>query len=491
MLFNSIEFMLFLPITLIFFWITPKKCKWIVLLIASYVFYMWWNWKLVFLILFTTIISYGCGILISKYSDKTTIKRTVLITGLLLCFGVLVFFKYFPFLSSVYSDILKVFGGEGIHGYFDIMLPVGISFYTFQTASYIVDTYKGKFQAEKHFGYYALFVVFFPQLVAGPIERPEDLLPQLKSDKSIKQIDYSGALRYILIGFFKKIAIADIIGIAVNAVYGNLADANGFAVLIASLLFAVQIFCDFSGYSDIAVGCAKLFGVNLTENFEKPYSSKSIKEFWGRWHISLSRWLRDYIYFPLGGSRVSKVRWCFNIMVVFFISGLWHGANYTFIVWGLLHGAFQIIGVMTLKYRNKAWSKINVNPEGKLVSIFRIVITFLLVDFCWIFFRANTIGDAGLAISKIFTNWNISKEYFDSSILSLTLSWKYSIYILAVIAALPFIEKLKYITINPSRLFSQSGIRYITYLITTTCIICAWIYLQASNVGSSFIYFQF
>ncbi len=211
MLFNSLEFLIFLPITFIFFWIMPKKYKWVILLIASYVFYMWWNWKLVFLILFTTIISYLCGVLIGKYSNKTALKRTVLIAGLLLCFGVLVFFKYFPFLSSVYSDIIKAFGGEGIHGYFDIMLPVGISFYTFQTASYIVDTYKGKIQSEKHFGYYALFVVFFPQLVAGPIERPEDLLPQLKSDKSIEQIDYSGALRYILIGFFKKIAIADII----------------------------------------------------------------------------------------------------------------------------------------------------------------------------------------------------------------------------------------------------------------------------------------
>ncbi len=229
----------------------------------------------------------------------------------------------------------------------------------------------------------------------------------------------------------------------------------------------------------------------MTENFDKPYSSKSIKDFWNRWHISLSRWLRDYVYFPLGGSRVSKIRWCFNIMVVFFISGLWHGANYTFIVWGLLHGAFQIIGVVTLKYRNKMWNKINVNPDGKFVGILRIVITFLLVDFCWIFFRANTIGDAGLAISKIFTNWNFSKEYFDSGILSLTLTWKYSIYIVAVIIALPFIEKLKYIATTPSKVFSQSGIRYATYLITTICIICAWIYLQASNVGSSFIYFQF
>lgn len=491
MLFNSLEFLIFLPITFILFWIMPKKFKWIVLLVASYVFYMWWNWKLVFLILFTTLISYLSGILIDKYNDSKKIKRTVLITGLLLCFGVLVFFKYFPFLSSVYSDILKVFGGEGIHGYFDIMLPVGISFYTFQTASYIVDIYKGKYKSEKHLGYYALFVTFFPQLVAGPIERPEDLLPQLKSDKSIKKVDYSGAFRIMLIGFFKKIAIADIIGIAVNSVYSNLDGSNGFAILIASLLFAVQIFCDFSGYSDIAKGCAKLFGVELTENFESPYKAKSIKEFWNRWHISLSRWLRDYIYFPLGGSRCSKIRWCFNVMVVFFISGLWHGANYTFVIWGLLHGLFQVIGVLTLKIRNSVWNKIKVNPEGRFVSILRIVITFLLVDFCWIFFRANSINDAGIAISKIFTNWEFSLEYFNSAFDILGFNVKYVIYVVVVILALPLMEKLKYIHISPTRIFNLSSVRYGTYFALTTFVVCAWIYLQASNVGSSFIYFQF
>lgn len=491
MLFNSIEFLIFLPITFILFWIMPKKFKWVILLAASYVFYMWWNWKLVFLILFTTIISYLCGILINRFRDRLALKRTVLIAGLLLCFGVLVFFKYFPFLSNVYSDILKVFGGEGIHGYFDIMLPVGISFYTFQTASYVIDIYKDKFNPEKHFGYYALFVTFFPQLVAGPIERPEDLLPQLKAEKSIKKIDYSGAFRIMLIGFFKKIAIADIIGIAVNAVYNDVSSANGFAILIASLLFAVQIFCDFSGYSDIAIGCAKLFGVDLTENFNNPYGSKSIKEFWNRWHISLSRWLRDYIYFPLGGSRCSKVRWIFNILVVFFVSGLWHGANYTFIIWGVLHGLFQIIGIFTLKYRNKAWEKLKVNPNGKIVNVVRIIITFLLVDFCWIFFRTNNISDAGIAINKIFTNWQLSQEYFNNTIEILGFTWKYFVYIIFAISTLPLLEKLKYVQIKPSKIFSTSGIRYASYFITTIAIICAWIYLQASNVGSSFIYFQF
>lgn len=491
MLFNSLEFLIFLPIVFILFWVFPKKYKWIVLLAASYVFYMWWNWKLVFLILFTTVISYVSGLLFKKFEDKIPIKRTILIVGLVLCFGVLLFFKYFSFLADVYFDIVAIFNGKTIHGYFDIMLPVGISFYTFQTASYVIDTYKGKIDSEKHFGYYALFVTFFPQLVAGPIERPENLIPQLKAEKHIKDIDYSGALRIMLIGFFKKIAVADMIGIAINNVYNDVSAANGFAVTIASLLFAVQIFCDFSGYTDIAIGCAKLFGVNLTENFNHPYSATSIKDFWNRWHITLSKWLRDYIYFPLGGNRCSKIKWIFNILVVFFISGLWHGANYTFIIWGLLHGAMQIIGVLTLKYRNMLWTRIKVNPEGRFVFALRVIGTFLLVDFCWIFFRANSIADASIAITKIFSDWQFNLEYFNAGIETLGLSWKYVAYVIPCIVVLPFLEKLKYIQIDTSKIFNYFSVRYVSYFVLTMCVVCTWIYLQQSNIGSSFIYFQF
>lgn len=495
MLFNSIEFLLFFPSVFILFWLCPKKMKWLVLLLASYCFYMWWNWKLVFLILFTTIISYVCGLLVERYNDRKNIKLFILITSLLLCFGVLIFFKYFHFLSDVYFDILKAFGKKKNHGYFDIMLPVGISFYTFQTASYVVDCYKGNVKAEKHFGYYALFVSFFPQLVAGPIERSEDLLPQLhvsgSGQISIREIDYSSSFRIILVGFFKKIAIADVIGIYVNYVYQDINNANGFAVLIASLLFAVQIFCDFSGYSDIAVGCAKLFGINLTENFKNPYGAKSIKDFWNRWHISLSKWLRDYIYFPLGGSRVKKLRWVMNIMIVFFISGLWHGANYTFIVWGLLHGIFQVIGVLTLEKRNKLWEKIKVNPGGKLVSLLRIIGTFLIVDFCWIFFRANSITDTGVAIGKIFSDWSFNAKYLKHTFEILCFNWKIITYIIICVCSLPLIEKLKYVSIYSSKIFNYFVIRYSSYFIMSMFIVCSWIYLQASEVGSSFIYFQF
>jgi D-alanyl-lipoteichoic acid acyltransferase DltB (MBOAT superfamily) len=295
----------------------------------------------------------------------------------------------------------------------------------------------------------------------------------------------------MLIGFFKKIAIADVLGIYVNNIYQDISSANGLMVLIASLLFAVQIYCDFSGYSDIAVGCAKLFGVNLTENFNNPYSAKSIKEFWNRWHISLSKWLRDYIYFPLGGSKVKKCRWIINIIIVFLVSGLWHGANYTFIVWGLLHGIFQVIGVLNLKYRDNFWKKMKVNPEGKIITFFRIVGTFLLVDFCWIFFRANNISDACIAVSKIFIDWKMNAEFFKNSFVNLGINWKAVIYIVVCIASLFVVEKLKYVSIQPSKIFNKFSIRYVSYFVMSMLVICAWIYLQASDVGSSFIYFQF
>ncbi|MDE6655383.1 MAG: hypothetical protein K2J85_00155, partial [Anaeroplasmataceae bacterium] len=355
----------------------------------------------------------------------------------------------------------------------------------------VIDVYRGKMKAEKHFGYYALFVSFFPQLVAGPIERPQDLLPQLKTEQHIKKIDYSGAFRYMLIGAFKKVAVADMIGIIVNATYSNVADANGFMILISTFLFAFQIYCDFSGYSDIAVGTAKLFGIQLTENFDSPYQSKSIKEFWNRWHISLSKWLRDYIYFPLGGSRVSKIRWCFNVLVVFFISGLWHGASYNFIIWGLLHAGFQIIGALTLKYRNQLWSKMKVNPEGKVVRILRLIGTFILVDFTWIFFRANTLSDSASLITKLFTDWHFNFDYFKYTWSQLDLSIPLVIYSVLCIPFMLTLEKLKKVAVQPTKIYCYSAIRFGCYLILGWCLIYSWIYLQATDVGSSFIYFQF
>jgi D-alanyl-lipoteichoic acid acyltransferase DltB (MBOAT superfamily) len=406
------------------------------------------------------------------------------------CLGVLVFFKYFNFLYESFFDLVQLFGGNGPAGYFSIILPVGISFYTFQTASYVVDVYRGSIKAERHLGYFALFVTFFPQLVAGPIERPDALLPQLRAEKRLKNVDFIGAFRFMTVGFFKKIAVADFIGIMVNATYENVAGANGLAALISTLLFSVQIYCDFSGYSDIAVGCAKLFGVNLTENFNKPYSARSIKEFWNRWHISLSSWLRDYIYFPIGGSRVKTWRWVFNVSLVFFVSGLWHGASYNFIIWGLLHALFQIIGKFTLGARNKFWTLIRVSPDGKLVSRLRNIGTVALVTLAWVFFRADTPADAIAVLGKIFSDYSFGADYLvkTAEILGITpISVAYCALALLMMFVL---ERIKY----PERYAApkfNSALRFCSYALMFWCIVGVWMMLQAADIGSSFIYFQF
>lgn len=295
------------------------------------------------------------------------------------------------------------------------------------------------------------------------------------------------------VGFFKKIAVADAIGLTVNSVYGNTAEATGLSALAATLLFAVQIYCDFSGYSDVAKGCAKLFGVELTENFKSPYGARSVKEFWNRWHISLSVWLRDYIYFPLGGSRVSAARWAFNTLVVFFISGLWHGASYNFIIWGLLHAAYQIVGKFTLPLRDRAWRAVGLEPEGRTVSFLRRFCTFMLVGFAWIFFRASTLTDANTVIVKIFSDYSIGTEYLVRTAESLSLSAPLLIYIILAVALLLFAERLKY----PQTAETEKKrplvpfLRFSSYVLMLWGVIAVWIVLQATEVGSSFIYFQF
>ncbi|MBQ7364301.1 MAG: MBOAT family protein [Clostridia bacterium] len=486
MLFNSLEFLLFLPITFLLYWMIGHKWRYLVLLAASYFFYMYWNPRLVFLILFTTIVSYLAGILLEKAGDNQRMRKLILAATLVTCLSVLLFFKYFNFLYDAVYDVIEAFGGKGQAGYFSILLPVGISFYTFQTDSYVIDVYKKTEPCEKHFGYYALFVIFFPQLVAGPIERPGDLLPQLKKKGDIRRLDYSGAFRYMLLGFFKKIAVADAAGLLVNAVYEAPEAAGGLSSLIATLLFSVQILCDFSGYSDIAKGSAKLFAVELTENFEKPYSSRSIKEFWNRWHLSLSRWLRDYLYFPLGGSRCHAVRRAFNILLVFFVSGLWHGASYNFIIWGLLHGIFQVIGIYTLPLRSKFWQKLGKEPTSRLVTRLRTVGTFLLVLLTWVFFRADTPQDAITVFHNIFTDYAFSLDYLKAEIATLSLSLPMAVYLVAALCLLPLAEQLK----EKNKPAAEKE-RFLLYVILALCTVGVWIYLGASDVGSSFIYFQF
>lgn len=488
MLFNSIAFLIFLIIILATFYICPKKYRHYILLIGSYIFYMCWNIYLIFLILITTLVAYG-GSLLIKQSKSDKFKKIYLISSILICLGILIFFKYINFIFSSMSDFLNLIRITNDPIVIKLILPVGISFYTFQTLSYVIDVYKGKIEAEKNPFYFALYVSFFPQLVAGPIERPESLLPQLKNnDFSFNENNFIHGLKIMLVGFTKKILIADFIGIYVNNIFSNIQSSNSLLIIIGAILFSIQILCDFSGYSDIAVGTAKLFNINLMENFNSPYSSTSIKEFWSRWHISLSSWFKDYIYIPLGGNRKGKLRWALNILIVFIISGLWHGASYTFLLWGLMHAVFQIVGNFTLPYRNRLLSFLHISPESKGIKIYRTIMTFLLISFAFISFRSNNVNDMIFAYKSLFTNFGFSEAYFSNVINVMKVS-KWGIFLIIILICI--LNKIDILKNLSSHTMWKSILLKALYICIAWAIIICFIYLQSSNVPSSFIYFQF
>lgn len=385
MLFNSLSFAIFLPVVFAVYWLLPAKYRWSVLLVSSYYFYMSWNVKYVVLILFTTVLSYVAAILIEKAATNQR-KKLYLGISAVLCLGVLVFFKYFNFLSESVASFFQLFSLRLSPVTLNLILPVGISFYTFQTLGYVIDVYRGTITAEKHFGYYAAFVSFFPQLVAGPIERARDLLPQIKEERHFSYENASYGIKLMAWGFFKKMVIADAIAPCVDAVFATPQMYSGLPLAVALFLFAIQIYCDFSGYSDIAVGVAGLFNIGLTRNFKSPYFSSGIREFWSRWHITLSTWFKDYLYIPLGGNRVKPLRYALNILITFAVSGLWHGADWTFVVWGLFHGVLQVIEHFIRKKKPT-----DLHGIKRFVSI---VAAFLLCCIGWSFFRAQNMTDA-------------------------------------------------------------------------------------------------
>ncbi len=392
MLFNSLAFAIFLPIVFFIYWALPNKYRPILIFISSYYFYMSWNVKYVVLILFTTVISYGCAILLEKWEKKKTV---LLCATLIASLGVLFFFKYFNFFSLSVANLLGRFAIPVHPVTLSLMLPVGISFYTFQTLSYVIDVYRGDAKAEKNFVTYAAFISFFPQLVAGPIERTGNLLPQIKGEH---RFDKENAIRGLMLmawGFFKKLVVADNLAVYADQIFDDVHYYGGFSMLLAALFFTFQIYCDFSGYSDIAIGTAKLFDIHLMTNFKSPYFAISIKDFWSRWHISLSTWFRDYVYIPLGGNRVSKLRNAFNLLVTFLVSGLWHGAAWHFVVWGGLHGLLQVIE-NCFPFMRKLTRRQKENPEsikGPIVWLCRGV-TFVIAMLAWVFFRTETVSDA-------------------------------------------------------------------------------------------------
>jgi D-alanyl-lipoteichoic acid acyltransferase DltB (MBOAT superfamily) len=345
---------------------------------------------------FTIIIDYFAGILIENSKGKP--RKNFLILSLVANIGVLAVFKYYNFLNDNLSFLLGNIGYQNHVPYLEILLPIGLSFHTFQAMSYTIEVYRGNQKAEKHFGIYSLYVMFYPQLVAGPIERPQNILHQFHTKQHFNYTNVVEGLKLITWGLFKKVVIADRLSIYVDAVYNNADQHSGLTLIVATVFFAFQIYCDFSGYSDIAIGCARVMGYNLMINFRRPYLASSIKEFWSRWHISLSTWFRDYLYFPLGGSKVAIPRWYLNLFIVFMVSGLWHGANWTFIIWGALHGIYQIFSVSFKKFNEK-----NILGYRPLTNALHVFITFALVSFAWIFFRANNVTEAFNICKSIFT----------------------------------------------------------------------------------------
>ena len=382
----------------------PYKKRWILLLIASYYFYMCWKVDYILLIIISTLIDYICSNKMSRIKEKVKRKKWLLIS-IFSNIGILFGFKYFNFFSENIQTLFNNYNLFYEMPLFNVLLPVGISFYTFQTLSYTIDVYNNKTPAQKHLGVFAVYVSFFPQLVAGPIERSNHLLPQFFREHDFSYIRVKAGLQKMLWGFFKKIVIADNLAILVDGVYNNVDNYSGLTLIVATIFFTFQIYCDFSGYSDIAIGTAKVMGFELRENFKRPYFSKSIREFWQRWHITLSTWFRDYVYIPLGGNRTIKWRWYYNIFITFLVSGLWHGANWTFVIWGALHGTYLIIA-LALTNPKKQFSSLIQKKSKSFNKLLDVTITFILVAFAWIFFRANNLDDAIYIISNLFVNYN-------------------------------------------------------------------------------------
>jgi len=491
MSFNSLTFLIFLPVVLLGYWLLPQKFRWIWLLVASYAFYLSWNIELIFLIVGTTLVSYLGGLFIEKVESKKA-KKWIMISAITICLAVLFVFKYFDFMLETVYYFVRL-GNPNFEGtLLNLILPIGISFYTFQTLSYVVDVYRGTIKAEKHLGYYALFVSFFPQLVAGPIERPENLIPQLKEEHHINATDFQMGMRYLLSGFIKKIVIADTVAIIVDCVYAKYADANGLALYLGSLLFFVQIYCDFSGYSDIATGCARLMGIKLMKNFGDVFHSSSLQELWANWHISLGTWFNDYVYTPLNYKAMNRKHiklWMFvNLFIVMLLSGLWHGANWTFVLWGLFIAIVLTLEKLLSTPVRKWAKKHHFNLKATWYLTIKRLFVFLLISMSIILFRSQSIEQAFTIISKIFTQF--LNGGINNTITYTDLTREKAIVTLLVCLFVPFLPKL--VEEKPfnkeDKLFT---LKNVTFAIGVVVICFAWFALISGNAESSFVYFQF
>jgi len=478
MLFNSLDFAIFLPIVFLLYWFVCNKnikIQNILLLVSSYFFYGWWDWRFLILIVISSFVDYVIGLKLNK-TVKNSKRKLLLFISIFVNIGFLSYFKYFNFFIDSFTDAFNIFGIPILVNRLDIILPVGISFYTFQTLSYTIDIYRNKLEPTKDIISFFAFVSFFPQLVAGPIERATNLLHQFYKKRTFVYKNAVNGLQQILWGLFKKIVIADNAAIYVNDIFNNFSDYSGSTLLIGGIFFAFQIYGDFSGYSDIAIGTARLFGFNLMQNFAFPYFSRDIAEFWRRWHISLSTWFRDYVYIPLGGSHGSILKKVRNIFVIFLVSGFWHGANWTFIIWGFLNAIFFIPLMLLNKNRNNT----NIVAEGKYIpslkELFQMGSTFFITVIAWIFFRSENVYNAISYIQIIF-----SKSLFQYP----EIHPKIMLILLLTLIVPEWIQRNKQHALDINNQIPSKFIRWIIYYIVIILIIIF------GGSQQEFIYFQF
>lgn len=403
MLFNSAAFLIFFPVVTTVYFLLPHRFRWLLLLAASCYFYMAFIPRYILILAATITVDYFAGLGLEKFEGRQ--KRWVLAASILTNLGMLAFFKYFNFVNENVAQLAEFIGWNYPIQSLSIILPIGLSFHTFQSLSYTIEVYRGHQEAERHFGYLALYVMYYPQLVAGPIERPQNILHQLHTEQRFDYLRVTDGLKRMAWGMFKKVVVADRMVQFVNPVYGDPTSYQGPALVLATLAFAIQIYCDFSGYSDIALGAAQVMGVRLMKNFDHPYFAHSISEFWRRWHISLSTWFRDYLYIPLGGNRVTRPRWAFNLFITFLVSGLWHGANWTYVIWGALHGSYFVLSELTGPFWQGFSARTRLDRLPRLKAGIAMLTTFSLVAFAWIFFRAASLGDALYIARHLVSGW--------------------------------------------------------------------------------------
>ena len=481
MLFNSLHFLIYFPVVFFLFYRMPQRWRWALLLAASLYFYMCWKPVYVLLLLACVACNYVAARAIAG-SARPGVRKAWLWLALLVSFGILFAYKYLNFFGRVVLDLAQFMGQPLQWSALHILLPVGISFYTFQAVSYTIDVYRGQIPAERSFGIFLLYVTFFPQLVAGPIERSEALLPQFFRRVPFDYARVVEGLQLMVWGMFKKVVVADTLARYVEAVYRSPAEFSGGACLFATYLFAFQIYADFSGYSDIARGAARALGFDLMVNFRQPYVSRSIPEFWQRWHISLSTWFRDYVYIPLGGNRVSRPLWIRNVLTVFVVSGFWHGANYTFLIWGALHGAYFMASRFTAGLRERAAAALGLVRRPRLRHTLQVATTFHLVCLAWVFFRASSLQGALDLLKRVFTDLNVLHP-------QITLARdRFEVWTcLGVVAAMETVQWLRRRSDLASALRSlPRPARWALYLAALLVIYVFW-----QSEGTQFIYFQF